>query len=176
MAKAPAVVLSEELDLYTEEEQDAAVKKATLQHLRRGEAQAKARKLMREVRGKSVVFGTVIGVVIGQVDEYENVVIAHNFSRKTAKARIRWARETTAKADQVNTFTADSNYDVEGIAVPRSRARTPEMERHERTVYKQQLQLAIEFAAQWSERQQKLAVLRAEQKKVMQELDADPEE
>ena len=171
--KSPVVQLDDELALYTEEEQDAVLKKVQLQQLRRHETIAKARKLMRELRGKPVIFGTVIGVVIGQVDEFENIVIGHNLSRKTPKARIRWARETTAKADQVTPFDASADIDVEGIPVPRSKQRTPEMERHERTVYKQQVQLAIEFAEQWKSRQAKLAVLRAEQKKLEQQLDDD---
>ncbi len=175
MVKAQSVVLDEELHLYTQDEQDDAMKKVALQQLGRRKMQAELRKRMREIRGKPVVYGMVIGVVIGQVDEYENITIAHNFSRKTPKARIRWARETNAKADQVNTFTAESNYDVEGIAVPRSRARTPEMERHERAGYKQQLQLALEFAVQWGERQAKLSALRAQQRKLEQQLDEDTE-
>ncbi|SRR6266550_2332972 len=173
MPKNQSALLDEELELYTQDEQDEALKKVALGQLNRKRLMAEARKRMRELRGRPVVYGLVIGVVIGQVDEYENITIAHGFSRKTPKARIRWARETTAKADQVNTFNADSNYDAESIAVPRSRSRTPEMERHERQGYKQQLALALEFAEQWKERQTKLTALRAEQKKLELQLDED---
>src|SRR5438309_148637 len=118
MPKAPIVALDQELELYTEDEQDEVLKKVMLQQLNRKQAIAKARKLMRELRGKPVIFGHVVGVVIGQVDEFENIVIAHGFSRKTANARIRWARETTAKADQVQPFDESANIDVEGLPVP----------------------------------------------------------
>jgi len=102
-------------------------------------------------------------------------VIAHAFSRKNAKARIRWARESNAMASAVTPFDATAVIDVEGIPVPNSRKRTPEMERHERTIYKQQIQFAIEFAEQWKERQAKLKVLRAEQRKLEEQLDDEDE-
>jgi hypothetical protein len=141
----------------------------------RREYVVKQKKLIRNLRGHPVIYGVVIGVVIGQVDELENIVIAHSFSRKNAKARIRWARETTAMASAVTPFDSTAVIDVEGIPVPNSRKRTPEMERHERTIYKQQIQFAIEFAEQWKERQAKLKVLRAEQRKLEEQLDDEDE-
>ncbi len=175
MPKTPNLELDAELELYTQEEQDDATKKIVLSQLNRRKLIAEARRRMRELRGKPVVYGLVIGVVIGQVDEYENIVIAHSFSRKTAKARIRWARETTAMASQVQAFDKDTNFDVDGIPVPLSRRRTPEAEQRERDTYKAQLAFALEFAGQWTERQKKVAALRAEQKKLEQQLDEDEE-
>src|SRR6266566_9525589 len=126
MPKNQSALLDENLELYTQDEQDEALKKVALGQLNRKRLMAEARKRMRELRGRPVVYGLVIGVVIGQVDEYENITIAHGFSRKTAKARIRWARETTAMASQVQAFDKDTNFDVDGIPVPLSRRRTPE--------------------------------------------------
>lgn len=173
MPKQTLLALDEELELYDEEERGEAERKLVLQQLRRKETMARMRKRMRALRGRAVIFGTVIGVVIGQVDELENVVVAHAFSRKTPKARIRWARETTAKADTVQEFDDSANIDVDNIPVPNSRARTPEMEKHERQVYAQQVKLALEFTAQWRERQGKLAEFKRQQAKLLAELDAD---
>lgn len=164
------------LDAETEALARAEEQRRLVRDAKRREYIIAQKKLMRSLRGKPVIFGLVIGVVIGAVDELENIVIAHAFSRKNAKARIRWARETNALAAAVQPFDATAIVDVEGIPVPKSRAKTPEMERHERTVYKQQVQLALEFAEQWKERQVKLIALRAEQKKLEQQLDDEDEE
>jgi len=169
-------VLIDDVDALDDEEAALAAAEEQRQLVRdakRREYVIRQRKLMRSLRGRPVIFGLVIGVVIGQVDELENVTIAHAFSRKNAKARIRWARETNAKADAVNPFDATSNIDVESIPVPNSRKRTPEMERHERTIYKQQLQFALEFAEQWASRQVKLAELKKQQRALEAQLDDD---
>ena len=168
--------LDEELELYDDSEREEAERKLVLQQLRRKETMAKMRKRMRFLRGKPVIFGLVIGVVIGQVDELENVVIAHGFSKKNAKSRIRWARETTAKSDAVQEFDENANIDVDNIPVPQSRAKTPEMEQHERAKYREQIEFALAFSVQWAERQVKLAEIKRKQAEALKALDADEEE
>lgn len=176
MPKEKLLALDEELELYDDDERTEAERKLVLQQLKRKETMARMRKRMRALRGRAVIYGLVIGVVIGQVDELENVVIAHAFSRKNAKARIRWARETNAKADAVQEFDETANIDVDNIPVPRSRARTPEMEQHERDVYATQVKLALEFAEQWKERQVKLIEIKRKQAEALKALDEDEDE
>ena len=158
---------------FTQEERDAVLQRLAQKKLETQRVEKRQLKLMQQLQGHPVIYGLVIGVVIGRVDRLENVVIAHAFSRKTPTARIRWARETNAKADAVTLFDEESVVDVEGIPVPNSRARTPEMIAHERQQYASQIKLALMFSKQWAERQTRLAEQKKRIKAIEAENDAD---
>jgi len=154
---------------FTQEERDLVLQKMAAKRLEVQRVEKRQLKLMQHLQGHPVIYGLVIGVVIGRVDRLENVIIAHGFARKTATSRIRWARETNAKADAVTPFDETSVVDVEGIPVPNSRARTPEMIAHERKQYAEQIKLALAFSAQWADRQKRIA----DQKKRIKEIEAE---
>jgi hypothetical protein len=134
--------------------------KAARRRLAAQEWEARQRKLMKSLQGKSAIWGMIIGVVTGQVDELENVTISHAFRQATPGGKIKASRETNALATAVQPFDETAEPDYTLIPVPESRRQTAEMLAREQANYQAQIKLAIAYAAQEKDRLKKLAAAR----------------